>query len=107
MYDHALSGDVQCIIQGGWRFSPKLTTENVWDSFVILSLLRDHQEQNSVLQVSHTGDQKDRFTAKMQERNERIIRFGQKEVTHYCDKCMRVYENSDGTLCAFSQVCCA
>jgi CxC6 like cysteine cluster associated with KDZ transposases len=32
----------------------------------------------------------------MVERNERIIREGQPEIAHYCDKCMRTYRTADG-----------
>jgi hypothetical protein len=28
----------------GWQFGLTLTTENVWDGFVLLALLEDHKE---------------------------------------------------------------
>jgi hypothetical protein len=31
----------------------------------------------------------------MEERNERIVRFGQPEISHYCEGCMRVFETAD------------
>jgi hypothetical protein len=34
----------------------------------------------------------------MEERNEWMILFGQDEVPHYCDRCMRVWEDEDGNL---------
>jgi hypothetical protein len=48
-----------------WKFGTKLTTEHVWDAFILLSLLEDHRERNMVLTLPHTGKQKDRFTKEM------------------------------------------
>jgi hypothetical protein len=83
-----------------WQFGTKLTTEHVWDAFVLLSraLLEDHKEQHTVLQLPHTGKQKDRFTKEMANRNERIIREGQPEIAHYCDKCMQTFRAQSGEL---------
>src|ERR1700728_1921002 len=81
----------------GWQFGSKLTTENVWDAFVLLSLLEDHNARHTQLHLPHTGNQKDRFTGAMIERNERIVLQGQPEIGHYCDKCMRTYETEDGS----------
>jgi hypothetical protein len=100
MYDLALSREQSHQIKKrGWPFSSKLATEHVWDAFVILTLLEDHERRNLKLQVLHTGEQKDRFTREMEASNERVIQEGQSEVPHYCDKCMRVYKDRDGTLC--------
>jgi hypothetical protein len=63
-----------------------------------LALLEDYEERHARLQLPHTGKQKDRFTEKMAERNERIIREGQPEIAHYCDKCMRTYRTDSGTI---------
>ena len=79
-----------------WQFSSSLTTENVWDSFVLLALLQDHNERHSRLQLPHTGKQKDRFTEEMTTHNEQIICEGQPEIAHYCDKCMRTYWMDNG-----------
>jgi hypothetical protein len=75
-----------------WPFVPLTTTEHVWDTFVVLALLRDCTAHGVILMVPHDGLQKHCFIAAMQERNERIIYLGQPEITHYCDGCMRVYE---------------
>jgi hypothetical protein len=80
----------------GWQFGSTLTTENVWDGFVLLALLEDHSERHARLQLPHTGKQKDRFTEEMVKRNERIICEGQPEIAHYCDKCMRTYRTDGG-----------
>ncbi|KAJ7195626.1 hypothetical protein GGX14DRAFT_376784, partial [Mycena pura] len=97
LYDIALS-DRHNMEAGGWQFGLKLTPDHIWDAFVIKSLLDDRQRHKSVLQVDHGGDQSARFQAAMAERNERIILFGQDEVPHYCDRCMRVWEDEDGNL---------
>jgi hypothetical protein len=52
-----------------WGLSNNLTTNHVWDSFVILSLLEDGVRRGRVLSVPHTGDQADRFKPAMEERN--------------------------------------
>ncbi|KAJ7921546.1 hypothetical protein B0H13DRAFT_2415239, partial [Mycena leptocephala] len=39
----------------------KLRTEHVWDGFLILSLLEDHEERTKILRVPHDGEQKTRF----------------------------------------------
>jgi hypothetical protein len=43
----------------GWQFGSTLTTENVWDGFVLLALLEDHNKRHVLLQLPHTGKQKD------------------------------------------------
>ncbi|KAJ7712770.1 hypothetical protein B0H16DRAFT_1342021 [Mycena metata] len=65
----------------------KLRPEHVWDGFLLISLLEDYEARGATLRVPHTGDQKDRFTAVMQERNTRIQLCGQPEWGHYCTKC--------------------
>ena len=83
MYELALSQDgYQQIDQGPWRFAARLTTEHVWDAFVILFLLKDHERQGTILDVPHIGLQKDWFSSAMKTRNERIICYGQPEVSH-------------------------
>jgi hypothetical protein len=80
-----------------WQFVPRLTTEHVWDAFVIVSLLDDKFRRNEHLQVPHTGQQKDRFTEAMQERNENFVINGQPDaVQHACDKCLRIYKTTEG-----------
>jgi hypothetical protein len=78
---------------GDWAFGFTVTTEQVWDSFVILALLEDCQRRSKTLEVPHTGAQKDRFTEPLRARNLRFRVHGQPELCHYCNKCLRVYEN--------------
>ena len=84
-----------------WQFGSTLRTEHVWDAFKILSLLDYSLRQGEELVVPHTGEQKERFDAAMEQRNDHIIRFGQPEMRHYCDKCIRVY-GREHTLGEFS-----
>lgn len=75
----------------------QLRTEHVWDGFVILSLLKDSMSRKFVLEVPHSGEQKDRFTAAMRARNEYIRQFGQPEFLHFCSKCVRRFDRDDGS----------
>lgn len=81
-----------------WQFLSSLTTEEVWDAFVILALLDNHQRRGMQLCVPHVGDQKNRFTAAMRARTEHIMTHGQDELPHACYGCMRVFTSPDGTL---------
>jgi hypothetical protein len=75
----------------GWPVGFALRPDHVYDAFVILSLLEDHQMRQETLVVPHTGDQRERSKATMQARNARIRLYGQPEIHHYCNKCTRVY----------------
>ncbi|KAF7324005.1 hypothetical protein MKEN_00622500 [Mycena kentingensis (nom. inval.)] len=76
----------------------KIRPEYVWDGFIVLSLLEDHQRRGKPLRVPHNGDQKDRFKQAMSDRNARIQFYGQPELAHYCNKCMRVWDDGKGNL---------
>ena len=76
-----------------WQFVPRLTTEHVWDAFVIFSLLEDKKRQHERLCVPHIGDQASRFTEAMEQRNRDFIINGQPDaILHACDKCLRIYQ---------------
>ncbi|KDQ56363.1 hypothetical protein JAAARDRAFT_690535, partial [Jaapia argillacea MUCL 33604] len=68
-----------------------LTSEEVWDGFVILALLEDQEARGGKLIVPHRGDQRLRFTEAIQARNNRMRLYGQPALTHFCDKCVRRY----------------
>jgi CxC5 like cysteine cluster associated with KDZ transposases len=89
--------DKQNMEDAGWQFGSKLTTDHVWDTFLIVSLLEDRIKTGYRLEVPHDGAQCDRFNIAMDERNERLILNGQDEVAHCCNKCMRVFKMDDGT----------
>jgi hypothetical protein len=76
-----------------WKFGVKLTTNHVWDAFIIFALLEDCDKQKKILRVPHSGEQDNRFKEAMEARNRRIILLGQPDaVRHACNKCMRVFE---------------
>ena len=100
MYDMSLSDKQDGLLKdSGWQFGSKLRTEHVWDAFVLISLLRDHEACSWLLEVPHGGMQKDWFTTAMESRNLRIIHEGQDEIDHTCDACTRKFEEvlPDGT----------
>ncbi|KAL1937192.1 hypothetical protein VTO73DRAFT_14465 [Trametes versicolor] len=94
IYHHALS-----LLDPHRRAHPhyRLRTEHVMDGSVIHALLKDARDRAYVLRLPHTGAQKNRFTVAMQARNDFMNRSGQPEFTHYCTKCVRLFENADGT----------
>ena len=75
LYEMALSNH-KYLARGEWQFISQLNTDHVWDSVIVLALLRDKQSNNSHLEVPHEGKQKNRFTLAMEERNKRIIHEG-------------------------------
>ena len=79
-----------------WAFNLELSSDNVYDGFVIVSLLEDHAKCNDTLKVPHTGLQKDRLRAAMKGRNLRMQLYNQPEVHHYCKGCCRFYADSEG-----------
>lgn len=89
------------IFPDNWQFGTTLTGTHVWDAFILQALLEDRIRNSTILQIPHVGNQDERFMAAMQERNERIILEGQDEMPHYCDRCMRVYQNEDGSWSTF------
>lgn len=86
----------------GVNFTASLSTEHVWDAFVLLGLLEDSERVGDLLHVPHTGDQSQRFNEAMRKRNERFITYGQPDAVHHiCDKCARFYELPDGEFRAY------
>ena len=79
----------------------RMKPEHVWDSFIIWTLIQQHEKKSLVVVVPHTGEQKHRFTLLMEERNKEVILDGQEEIAHYCDKCMRVWEDGENNLRMF------
>jgi hypothetical protein len=93
-----------------WGLSNRLTTNQVWDAFVILSLLEVGIFRGRLLKVPHTGPQSDRFKAAMEERNEWIVLNGHWQpdaVRHVCDRCMHIFLMPDGSFreCSYRDVC--
>lgn len=82
----------------GSQFSSRLTAEMVWDAIVLYALIDDSLGRRDPLCLPHTGNQRDRFTAAMRARTECFILFGQPELPHYCDACMRVFPNGEKSM---------
>ncbi|KAJ7580731.1 hypothetical protein C8J56DRAFT_1169107 [Mycena floridula] len=72
LYNTTLAGRKFQDSEGGWKFGSKVTTDHIWDAFMIKSLIEDHVRTGGILVVPHTGDQRDCFTAAMTDRNNRI-----------------------------------
>ena len=60
----------------GVNFTASLSTEHVWDAFVLLGLLEDSKRVGDLLQLPHMGDQSQRFNKAMQNQNTMVIRLG-------------------------------
>ncbi|KAI0358771.1 hypothetical protein OH77DRAFT_1449458 [Trametes cingulata] len=93
IYHHSLS-QLDEPLRSAARYH--LRTEQVWDGFVVLALLKDARDRHYVLEVPHCGDQKDRFKMAMEARNDHMNRCGQPEFMHYCEKCTRRLDRGDG-----------
>jgi CxC6 like cysteine cluster associated with KDZ transposases len=63
---------------------------------MILSLLEDSHARQELLEVPHTGAQKDRFTSVIQAHNLCFQLYNQPEIWHYCNKCVCFYHGPDG-----------
>ncbi|KAF7311236.1 hypothetical protein MKEN_01025200 [Mycena kentingensis (nom. inval.)] len=89
-YDLSLAGsNVGYMAQFGWQFGTRLTTEHVWDAFIVLTLLDHRQRHGRSLTVPHTGEQAERFMQAMAEHNAEVVNYGNNAVNHCCDKCLR------------------
>ncbi|KAG2120003.1 hypothetical protein BD769DRAFT_1672044 [Suillus cothurnatus] len=91
-----------CLSQGkqtpeGYHIKFEITGDHVWDAFVITALLKDSKHRMHSLTVPQTGDQRDRFTKAMMDRNCRIRLYGYEDVCrHHCNRCTRMYANDQG-----------
>ncbi|KAG1731000.1 hypothetical protein EDB19DRAFT_1831826 [Suillus lakei] len=91
-----------CLSQGkcapaGYLVKFKITGDHVWDAFVITTLLEDCKRRMRSLTVPQTGNQRDRFTQAMIDRNRHIQSYGFEDVRrHYCNRCTRMYANDQG-----------
>ena len=70
-----------------WLYQAFSDGTNVYDAFIILSLLEDHLSRQSTLIIPHIGNQSDHLIMAMTERNSQIRIAGQSEINHYCQKC--------------------
>lgn len=82
--------------------NPFLKGDHVWLAFIILSLLEDCQYRDTILDVTHFGEQQDRFREAVASRNLRVQQNGLPDIQHYCLKCTRFYNDEDGNrACAY------
>ncbi|KAF7300062.1 hypothetical protein MKEN_01329300 [Mycena kentingensis (nom. inval.)] len=81
--------NVQHMKDFGWQFGTQLTTEHVWDAFVLLTLLDHGRREKTILEVPHGGNSENRFTEAMSRRNTEVVNFGNNTVNHCCDRCFR------------------
>ena len=104
LYDYTLTDRIY-FQPSEWGFSNRLTTNHIWDAFIILSLLEDSLSRSKYLKVPHTGAQTNRFKVAMEERNSWIILNGQPDaVQHACDRCMQIFSMPDGTFREFNLI---
>lgn len=73
-----------------WPYTTSLKGDHIYNGFLIISLLEDHSTRNSILTVPHHGDQAKRFMEAIRARNARMRLYGQPEILHCCDVCMRI-----------------
>ncbi|KAG2034597.1 hypothetical protein BDR03DRAFT_802478, partial [Suillus americanus] len=74
-----------------------LTSDHVWDGFILLALLEDCECHHTLLIVPHCGNQNEHLKDVMRARNQRIQLYGHEEFRrHYCKKCTRMYKDPDG-----------
>ncbi|KAJ2936392.1 hypothetical protein H1R20_g702, partial [Candolleomyces eurysporus] len=74
-----------------WKFKAStLDGEEVYDGFLVISLLEDCRRRNTVLSVPHGGLQSQRFVKAIQARNLRMRLYGLPHIDHACTKCVRI-----------------
>lgn len=74
-----------------WQFKLEVTSDQVYDALITLSLLEDCRSQRSTLVVPHGGSAQDRFTEAVRLRNDRFRLCSQPVLWHHCKKCTRTY----------------
>jgi hypothetical protein len=78
-----------------WKFGSTLTSDHVYNGFMIYCLLEDLIARKQTLSVPHkTCQDKDRYLDAIRVRNQRMRLYSQPVVRHYCNKCTRF--NLDG-----------
>ena len=73
-----------------------VTSDHVWDGFMLLALLEDCQRRLTRLLLPHTGAQKDRFKEAIHARNVRFRLYSQPTRRHHCSKCLRLFPLPNG-----------
>jgi hypothetical protein len=78
-----------------WPVGFALIAERIWDAFTITCLLDDNARLGSQIIAPNTGPQKDRFTGAIEARSLRFRLYGQPELSHRWDKCLRIFHGEE------------
>ncbi|KDQ05857.1 hypothetical protein BOTBODRAFT_60845 [Botryobasidium botryosum FD-172 SS1] len=81
---------------GTWQTSLRLTSVFVFDGFLLYSLLRHHDEQDTILSLPHDTTQSLRLNAALEAQNKQMEGTGQEYWAHACDICLKLSKNSHG-----------
>ncbi|KDQ11488.1 hypothetical protein BOTBODRAFT_35366 [Botryobasidium botryosum FD-172 SS1] len=82
---------------GKWQTSLRLTPVFAFDGFLLYSLLRHHEEQNTTLSLPHDNiTQSHRLDAALEARNKQMEGTGQEYWAHACDICLKLSTNVHG-----------
>ncbi|KAH9829320.1 uncharacterized protein C8Q71DRAFT_718407 [Rhodofomes roseus] len=77
-----------------------MTVEYVWDAFFLYSILQDHEERGTFLELEHdVTRQSDRLRPALDARNRLMAGPGQEQWSHACDLCCSLSENDEGRVC--------
>ncbi|OJT04033.1 hypothetical protein TRAPUB_5269 [Trametes pubescens] len=89
--------EIDALLPAEWKLTRALTTEHVWDAFFTYSLLLDHHERGTILQLAHnTTSHTERLRPALQARNALMVGPGQEQWSHACDLCCWVEQDKDG-----------
>ncbi|EPQ54160.1 hypothetical protein GLOTRDRAFT_44279 [Gloeophyllum trabeum ATCC 11539] len=88
-----------------WPVKLPLDVDKVWDAFFLYSLLLDHDERHTCLELRHDApSQWERLRPAVRARNLAMAGPGQPEWNHACDLCCWVSEDEEGQLWAVRSV---
>ncbi|KAF8156137.1 hypothetical protein BJ912DRAFT_1027204 [Pholiota molesta] len=79
-----------------WPFGFELRGEYIWNTISHLAILEYYAEEGRQLNLPHGSIHQDRLSAVIAERNRRFEEQGQPEWGHYCDKCIRFFNDENG-----------
>ncbi|KAF7975171.1 hypothetical protein HWV62_10361 [Athelia sp. TMB] len=80
-----------------WHYRLEMTVDDVWNAFFLHSLLLDHAEHETILQLDHNAPSHlKRLEPALRARNLRMKGTGQEEWNHACDSCSWHFTDEDG-----------
>lgn len=89
--------DTSNVNRNGQPTQPTLTGEQVWDGFFLHSLLLEHSEHGTVLELAHNAhDQAERLRPALEARNAAMVGPGQEMWSHACELCCKMQQNATG-----------